>query len=256
MEIRKQLIRFSLFVAFLFVMFLLPAAAPTAPAKGGASYTDEQLGAIARLTSRLFENSHYRPQALDTQFSHQLFDAYFDLLDPNHISFTAKDVAEFLPERDLLASNLKAGKVDFAFRVYDLFRRRNREFRIFAEERLKTPVDFTSDETFVPDRRKLPRPADEKERLSSVPVEFACDAQSREEMSPSAAAADGDPFEFFHDPDAFMLFFMRIALPFRMRVTLKAGETEEKRNNMPGMSPGSPFLFPILLFCLQGVFPL
>ena len=131
MEIRKQLIRFSLFVAFLFVMFLLPAAAPTAPAKGGASYTDEQLGAIARLTSRLFENSHYRPQALDTQFSHQLFDAYFDLLDPNHISFTAKDVAEFLPERDLLASNLKAGKVDFAFRVYDLFRRRNREFRIF-----------------------------------------------------------------------------------------------------------------------------
>ena len=99
-------------------------------------------------------------------------------------------------------------------------------------------------------------PADEKERLSSVPVEFACDAQSREEMSPSAAAADGDPFEFFHDPDAFMLFFMRIALPFRMRVTLKAGETEEKRNNMPGMSPGSPFLFPILLFCLQGVFPL
>lgn len=163
MEIRKQLIRFSLFVAFLFVMFLLPAAAPTAPAKGGASYTDEQLGAIARLTSRLFENSHYRPQALDTQFSHQLFDAYFDLLDPNHISFTAKDVAEFLPERDLLASNLKAGKVDFAFRVYDLFRRRNREFRIFAEERLKTPVDFTSDETFVPDRRKLPRPADEKE---------------------------------------------------------------------------------------------
>ncbi len=147
-----------MFIAVFGAMFLLSAA----PAKS-AAYSDEQLGTIARLTSRLFENSHYRPQTLDTQFSRQLFDAYFDLLDPNHIFFTAGDVERFRPERDSLAAGLKEGKADFAFAVYDLYRQRNREFRLFAEERLREPVDFTVDETFIVDRRKLARPADEAE---------------------------------------------------------------------------------------------
>lgn len=121
---------------------------------------EEELRLIAQMTAQLFAASHYRKQPLDEKLSERLFDEYFDSLDPNRMFFTQKDVEKFAPFRRSLAAALRRGDTSFAFQVYDLYRERNREFRSFAEKRLKEPFDFTVDEAYVTDRRKLARPVD------------------------------------------------------------------------------------------------
>lgn len=147
-------------------LFLRPAelaaaeVRATAPRRNSDGNRDGELRLIAQMTAQLFAASHYRKQPLDETLSERLFDEYFDSLDPNRMFFTQKDVARFMPFRRSLASALRRGDTGFAFEVYDLYRERNREFRAFAEKRLKEPFDFTADEVYVTDRRKLPRAAD------------------------------------------------------------------------------------------------
>ncbi len=127
-----------------------------------AEYSENELRLISQMTSQLLANSHYRRQPLDAKLSERLFDAYFDLLDPNRIYFSEADVAKFAPWRATLGDALRRGDNRFAFELYDLYRKRVGEFRAFAEKQLKTPFDFTKNDTFVPDRRKLPRAADRR----------------------------------------------------------------------------------------------
>jgi carboxyl-terminal processing protease len=51
------------------------------------------------------------------------------------------------------------GNTDFAFEVYKLYLRRLKEYRLYAEAKLKNGFDFNKDEYFSVDRRKLPRAA-------------------------------------------------------------------------------------------------
>lgn len=126
-------------------------------------YGETELSLISRMTARLFSHSHYRNRQIDEALSGQLFDQYFNSLDPNHLYFTQEDVARFEPQRREIGARLLRGDSKFAFEVYELFRQRNGEFRAFAEERLREPFDFTGNETCIPDRRKLPRAADPEE---------------------------------------------------------------------------------------------
>ena len=123
----------------------------------------DRLKIITRLTANLIGRQHYRQQPLDASVSSQIFDEYFKVLDPNKMFFTAEDVREFEPQRMLLARKLNDGDASFAFAVYERFLKRFEEYRAFTEEMLKKPFDFTVDETFEPDRRKLPRPANDEE---------------------------------------------------------------------------------------------
>ena len=152
--------------AVLLAGFLAPAFA-AAPARTAAEYGDKELALITRMTARLLSRNHYRQQKLDVPLSRQLFDEYLDELDPGKLYFTEEDVAGFARERDTLCRQLENGDSSFAFRVYDVFRKRVGEFRAFAEKRLKEPFDFTLDESFTPDRSKAPR-AKNREELEKL----------------------------------------------------------------------------------------
>ncbi len=156
-----KLIRHSriLFSAVLLACMSLGAAQTPAVEE----YDDTELGLISRMTARLFSNSHYRRQNIDAKLSSRLFDQYFDMLDPNRIYFSAEDVKRFEPQRHRIGEALLRGETKFAFEVYELFRKRNDEFRQFAEKRLKEPFDFTGNDTYVPDRRKAARAASRAE---------------------------------------------------------------------------------------------
>ena len=138
------------------MVFPLLAAAPQ-------EYSDRQLKLIAQMTAQLLSRNHYRQQQLDEKVSSQLFDEYFKMLDPNKIYFTEEDVKTFEPVRNTLGAALLRGDSSFAFRVYELYKTRNNEFKAFAEAQLKKPFDFTKDESFVTDRRDLPRAANREE---------------------------------------------------------------------------------------------
>lgn len=122
-----------------------------------AEYGDKELALISRVTAQILSRNHYRQQPLDVNISRQFFDEYLNELDPARLYFTEEDVAELSKDRDRLCEQLQAGDSAFAFKTYDLFRKRLDEYRAFSEKRLGEPFDFTLDESYMPDRSKEPR---------------------------------------------------------------------------------------------------
>ncbi len=132
----------------------------------GADLTeDDKLRVITKLTANMIEKQHYRQRPFDDKVSSQLFDEYFKTLDPNKLYFTEEDVRSFEPQRNLLVNQLRDGDSSFAFAVYKRFQERLEQYRKFAEETLKKPIDFTADDYLEADRRKLPRAANDAELL-------------------------------------------------------------------------------------------
>ena len=154
LNMRKQTVSRALSALILFLAFVpIPASAKTK----AAEYGDKELALISRVTAQILSRNHYRQQPLDVNISRQFFDEYLQELDPGRIYFTEEDVASLAGERDRLGDELQAGDSLFAFKVYDLFRQRVEEYRVYAEKRLKEPFDFTLDESYTPDRSKEPR---------------------------------------------------------------------------------------------------
>ena len=121
----------------------------------------DRIHIITRLTGKLISEQHYSRHPLDAKKSEMIFDEYFKLLDPNKMYFTEEDVKEFLPHRETLDREIAEGDAAFSYAVFSKFLKRFDEYCAFAEKELKRKIDFTADETFAADRRKLPRPADD-----------------------------------------------------------------------------------------------
>ena len=147
---------------FLLLLIFLSGALTALPmaaaekAAGPDPYSDRELGTIAKMVSRVFSGYHYRKQPLDDKVSALMFDEYLKTLDPNRNYFTEQDVKDFSSERVDLDDQLRRGELSFAFRVYDVFKKRIAENRAFAEALLKKPFDFTLEEDYTPDRTKAP----------------------------------------------------------------------------------------------------
>ena len=148
-------------------LFLLMAAAVlfirTVTGAPLPNYTARDFSKITSMTSLILERNHYSRHRMNRELSAKIFDTFMDQLDPWHIMFTAEDIQQFASERNSLGFKLRDGEHDFAFKVYAVFRRRFNEYCEFTRKMLASKVDFTGDETFEVDRKKLPRPANEAE---------------------------------------------------------------------------------------------
>ncbi len=122
-------------------------------------------GKIAYVTARLLEQNHYLRHQLDDEFSEKFLDRYLETLDPQHIHFTAGDLAEFEPYRTTL-DNLTLGSNGIAdttpaYKIFNRFRQRLDERVAYAQELLKTETfDFTTDERALLNRKDAPYPRD------------------------------------------------------------------------------------------------
>lgn len=123
-------------------------------------YTEGDYRRISAMTAKILERNHYSGVKIDRAMSERIFKRYFDALDPMRMLFTQADVESFGKYRTDIGGRLLHGDCAFAFEVYELYRRRYREFREFTREMLKREVDFTVDETLASEPSKQPRPAD------------------------------------------------------------------------------------------------
>lgn len=114
---------------------------------------------VTRNVFAILKSRHYREQNINDEFSHKVFDKYFEMLDPARIYFTQEDLKKFARHYNRLDDDLENGKADFAFEVYDLFKKRMIEYRDYAEKILKQDFDFTRKENIILDRSKVSRPA-------------------------------------------------------------------------------------------------
>ena len=72
-----------------------------------------------RVTSR-FTRSHYRQFDLDQAFSAKIFDRYLNLLDYSHNVLLESDVEQFAKKKTELGDELRSGKLDVFYDLYNL----------------------------------------------------------------------------------------------------------------------------------------
>ena len=168
----------------LIVAMLCVAAGP-----GRAKELDS--GGISKLVAEVLAENHYSRHPLDSELSRRFLDDYLDILDGDHLFLTRADVDGIvLAHGGTFASEIKEGRIDGAWSVYDLYRER-------AGERLKknasflkeTTFDFKSDRTTEFDRAHAPWPVDaaEADRLWQVQLE----SEVLDEKLSGTTAADG-----------------------------------------------------------------
>ncbi|MCT4713870.1 carboxy terminal-processing peptidase [Enterobacteriaceae bacterium H18W14] len=115
-----------------------------------------------RVTSR-FTRSHYRQFDLDQNFSAKIFDRYLNLLDFSHNVLLAGDVEQFAARKNQIGDELRSGKLDVFYDLYNLGQKRRFERYQYALKVLEKPMDFTGNDTFNLDRSKSPWPTSVEE---------------------------------------------------------------------------------------------
>lgn len=115
-----------------------------------------------RISSR-FLQSHYRKFNLDADFSAKIFDRYLNMLDYSHNILLAADIASFSGHKQQVGDELRSGKLDLFYELFNLSQRRRFERLQYALEVVKRPMDFSTQESINLDRSKAPWPTSQAE---------------------------------------------------------------------------------------------
>lgn len=117
---------------------------------------DTVQSSVDKTVAGLLTQYHYRRVKIDSALSATVFDDYLSALDFSHSFLLASDVAELGQYRDKIDDELRNGRLDAAFAIYNLYQQRLLERTRRISEELTRPFDFKKDETYEADRKKAP----------------------------------------------------------------------------------------------------
>jgi carboxyl-terminal processing protease len=112
----------------------------------------------ANVIVKVIEKYHYKEVALDDAMSQMILDRYYEALDPNRSFFRAKDITRFSLYQDKLDDYLKNGRIEPAFEIFRLYRKRVAEAVSYAKKLVDKEFDFTIDESYRFERDDQPWP--------------------------------------------------------------------------------------------------
>jgi len=118
--------------------------------------------ASKRVTS-FFRTSHYKHFVLDDQLSQAMFERYVEMLDYSRNVFTQQDIDSFAKSAVQLDDQLKSGKNDIAFDIYNLSMKRRYERFQYALSLLDKEMTFDTDESIELDRSEAAWPKNDAE---------------------------------------------------------------------------------------------
>ncbi|MEM0939747.1 MAG: carboxy terminal-processing peptidase [Bacteroidota bacterium] len=118
----------------------------------------------AYVISNLLKRMHYRKLELSDSISSVIFNYYFESLDPYKADFYSSDIDKYEYLRYELDNQIPAGKLDFAYDVFTLYRERALERIDYVFELLDKGFDFTVDEKYVYNRENAHHPENEDEK--------------------------------------------------------------------------------------------
>jgi len=146
------------YILLFFVSLSLQAKIPIVPES--ALVPSERHEQSTEVILHIINTYHYKKVDLNDQFSVGILHRYLDSLDPNRGFFTQVDINDFNKYQFQLDDDLKQAKLEPAFEIFRLYRKRVNERIEFAENLLDTQFDFTVDENYVFDRTDKPWPVD------------------------------------------------------------------------------------------------
>ncbi|MCY4275069.1 MAG: carboxy terminal-processing peptidase [Gammaproteobacteria bacterium] len=112
---------------------------------------------IIKLVNHIINRTHYLKISLDDDSSSRIFDQFVDNLDPSKMYFLKSDIQNFKDQglHLRLDDDIKSGRLDTVFEVFNLYRKRVYQRIRFALLRLDKPFNFKINETFELDRENL-----------------------------------------------------------------------------------------------------
>ncbi|HEX7025972.1 MAG TPA: PDZ domain-containing protein, partial [Gammaproteobacteria bacterium] len=142
-------------------------ASLSAATETGISFTPEtkQTEAIREIV-RTLEKYHYKSVELNDDFSTKVLDQYLKTLDPAKSHFLQSDIDEFQRYRHTFDDDLKDGKLDNAFAIYNRFYQRRiqrLEYMLALVPVIKKDFDFSKKAYLELDREQMPWLADTDE---------------------------------------------------------------------------------------------
>ena len=155
------------FVIALLAAFLMPAAvvATTEPVAESSLSPAVYHQQASLIVNKVMERYHYRRHELDDAMSAQILETYLESLDPNRNFFLASDIDGFRKRYGSgLDDALKRAKLDPAFEIYKVLRKRVESSVDYALGLLDTTLDFTAREEYLIDAEDEPWPADQQAR--------------------------------------------------------------------------------------------
>lgn len=111
---------------------------------------------VARMVTRFVERAHYARINVDDELSSLVLDNYIESLDANKHYFRESDITYFERYRLLLDDVMRTGNFDAILDIFRLYRLRAQQNLEFAIDTLDSGVDFTTDETYVFNRKDEP----------------------------------------------------------------------------------------------------
>ena len=147
------------FTAILLAAALLPAL--LAAVEDQPLQPEPYFSRIAMAVARTLPRTHLERIPLDNETAAKALQVYLSILDYDRSYFLASDIAEFQQRAEKLDDELRKGDVDFAFHVFDIFKRRLQNRCDYVEAILKQGFDLSQDETFVWKRKDAEWPATE-----------------------------------------------------------------------------------------------
>lgn len=111
---------------------------------------------VAKLVVKLLEKEHYQKYNVTDSISEKQYDQFLNILDHNKSFFLAADVERFDRFRFQLDDYMNSGNVDPAYYIFNTYVERVDQRVKYVQKCLEKPFDFTLDESYEPDREKLP----------------------------------------------------------------------------------------------------
>ncbi len=115
------------------------------------------------LIMTLLSRYHYKKFDVNDSLSSVVLDNLIESLDYSRMYFLASDINEFEKYRNELDDNLKIGKLQPAFDIYNRFLERLQTRVTYINQILDTEFDFSKDEFYQTDRKNAPWATDENE---------------------------------------------------------------------------------------------
>ncbi|MDA1165463.1 MAG: carboxy terminal-processing peptidase [Planctomycetota bacterium] len=110
----------------------------------------------ARLVCSMISRYHINHGEIDDTVAPRLLDRFIEMLDPQKLYFVREDIDKFMESKLLLDDQIKQGDVNFAYDVFNQYRRRFDQRIEEVHKLIDTPHDFTIDETLNTDSEALP----------------------------------------------------------------------------------------------------
>ncbi|MEO8252738.1 MAG: carboxy terminal-processing peptidase [Flavobacterium sp.] len=117
---------------------------------------DDKDKLLLELLTFVLEKGHYSPAPIDDAFSKGVYKDYIQALDPSKRFFLQSDMDEFSKYELQLDDELLNKDLTFFTLTYDRLMLRMKESEGIYKEILKTPFNYTVDESFNTDYEKVP----------------------------------------------------------------------------------------------------